>query len=406
MKKVSIICQYAENKGDRAIAEFVISKIKRMGNISITLSTTTPSLWKQYTNDIEIVGTGYRRIFPRFKNRILNKISEKLDSLFYKFIVYPELLNENSRKRICNVISKNFINLLKSSDIVIVTGGHHITSIRNKNALFPITYDIALASIYSRRYVLWSQTIGPLTLQSPRAKELFANILTKADRLYIRDENSATLLRSFLGSKNQKNVLQTYDTVFGYGELEFPSFDTRENKVGISIFDGLKNAFDTYPKIAKLLDYFASQHIKIEFFRMEHGEHELNNINKIINLMSVKTKVKVFPFSTSTVEHLAELSSCKYFIGYKTHSVIMALTSATPLIGICYHKKTMDFLNMFKLGKFAIDDKSFNLTEAISMADSLIKNGKQIHLQMRDCAKKISSSVTTDLNNLMHEYEK
>ena len=74
----------------------------------------------------------------------------------------------------------------------------------------------------------------------------------------------------------------------------------------------------------------------IEFFRMEHSDKEQQDIQTVIDKMKVKADVRTFPFKSSTLEHLQELEKCSMYIGYKTHSVIMSLTTATPLLGICF----------------------------------------------------------------------
>jgi hypothetical protein len=401
MKKIMIVCQCATNKGDRAIAEYLISKLLRE-DVFITLSTTEPNLWKNPdVKKIKIIGPGYQSLFNKTKNRIVKKIYHELTNFYYKAFVYPELI-QKAEKRKCEKISKSFISELNSADFVIVTGGHHITSIRNKNALFSITYDIALTSIYSKRYILWSQTIGPLSFDNEKVEKFFGDIIRKAAAVFIRDDNSKQCLEKLVG-KNQENIFKSYDSVFGFGNGQYKSFHERENKVGISIFNGLKKAFHTYSAIAKVLDYFVLKGNAIEFFRMEYDSGELKDIQSIISLMKEKGEIKIYPFETRTEEHLQELSSCKYYIGYKTHSVIMALTTATPLIGICYHKKTFDFMNDYGLGKYAISDENFDVEDALRLTEEVIEKANDLHKLMVEKSKMIATSIEDSLLGVIHE---
>lgn len=395
MKKIMIICQCATNKGDRAIAEYLINQLLE-DDVSITLSTTVPELWKDIESDrVSVIGMGYRKLFPKVKNNFLNKLFHEVTYRYYKYFIYPKLLRNGRKKRI-ERLSKRFIAQLQEADLVIVTGGHHITSIRNHNALFAITYDIALASLYSKRYILWSQTIGPLTFDDSRVEKLFADIIKKADAVFIRDENSRQCLQELVKDE-QGNVLKSYDSVFGFGNRSYLDYADRENKVGISIFNGLKKARNIYPEIAKVLDHFVRNGYSVEFFRMEHNAEELEDIQKVIDLMETKGEVQIFPFEVNAQAHLKEVASCKYFIGYKTHSVIMALTTATPLLGICYHQKTRDFMADYGLVEYAIDDEVFSCGEAITVAEKLVQNAEEINKVMAEKSKTIASCMEADL---------
>lgn len=401
MKNVMIVCQCATNKGDRAIAEYLIRTLLQR-NFSITLSTTEPSLWENVRSEgVEVIGTGYRSLFRKTSNRFLNKVNHEITSFYYDRFVYPEIISSDTPKR-CERLSKEYISYLKKADLVIVTGGHHITSIRNKNAMFSITYDIALASLYSKKYILWSQTIGPLSFDNQKIKEFFAGVIRKADAVFIRDNNSRKCLQELVGDQ-QDNIYKSYDSVFGFGKDEFVPYEKRENKVGISIFNGLKKAFDTYPAIAGLLDFFAQKGNSIEFFRMENDDKELTDIQTIISMMKTKPEIKVFPFKTTTKEHMQELSTCKYYIGYKTHSVIMSLTTATPLLGICYHKKTNDFMKDYRLEEYAIDDEEMTLERGVALAEKIIESADHINEIMTEKSRAIATSIADDFKEVLDE---
>lgn len=406
MKNIVIICQYAQNKGDRAIAEYLISQLGKCEDIQLTLSTTVPALWENAEKKgVRVVGMGWKTVFGTHKNKLISHIAHNLDVLYYDRFVYPELVSEGTEKKHCRKLSGDFITMVSEADLVIVTGGHHITSIRDKNALFPITYDIALASLYAKKYVLWSQTIGPLSFTDDRVREFFAGIIGRASRVYIRDNNSSECVKELMGTV-PKNVYVSYDSVFGFGCENFTPFEERENKVGISIFNGLRKAFDTFGAIAEMLDFFAGRGVEIEFFRMEHNESELEDINKVINLMKNKTaKITVYPFNTTTAEHLRHMSRCKYYIGYKTHSVIMSLTTATPLIGICYHRKTRDFMEDYGLGEYAVDDDGLTGQKAVALAARVMENAEGIHRKMQKRSREIAEQLENDLRTMIADEE-
>lgn len=402
MKKILIACQYATNKGDRAIAEYLIYQLKKQPDVAIILSTNQPELWENIRDErTQVIGLGYSDRSVAMKPGFAKKVVRKLTAKYYHRRVYPDMMTEESDHKLLWKRSRSYIETVRSADLVIVTGGHHITSIRAGNALFDVTYDIGLISLFAKRYVLWSQTIGPLSFTKPEAQAFFGRVLKRAEAVYIRDDNSRTCLQELYPGLT--NVRKSYDSVFGFGELEKLPYAQRDRKVGISIFNGLPKAYQTFDTIAIMLDSFAAKGYAVEFFRMEHGEKEFQDICNITEKMRYKKWVKVFPFGTSTLEHLKEMSTCSCYIGYKTHSVIMALTTATPLLGICYHPKTRDFMADFGLAEYAVDDVVLTAELGVVMAEKIEANAEQIHTVMAKRAEEMAAQMAADLFAMLEQ---
>lgn len=398
--KILLACQTATNKGDRAIAEYIITQLVDQGH-EVILSTTRPDLWKDLSEkQIPVIGMGYKCIFHNVKNVFMRKALSVFSRLTCDKMLYSSLISPKGKHRLCQYISRDFISVVKEVDLVIVTGGHHITSIREKNALFQFTYDIGLISLYAKRYFLWSQTIGPLSFSSDKAKAFIGNIIRKAEKVFIRDENSVRCVEQIYGKSD--NLVRTYDSVFGFGHMDFPDVSDREKKVGISIFDGLKKAFKTYETIAQMLDWYAKNGYAIEFFRMEYNDFELDNIHKVISLMKQKAEINIHPFLTTTQEHLKNVAFCKCFIGYKTHSVIMALTTATPLIAIAYHEKTVDFMNDFGLSEYVVLDDELDSEIAEKCMFSMSNNIEHIQQKQRNVARRMADKLLNDLCEMVN----
>ena len=399
--KILLACQTATNKGDRAIAEYLITALTAQGH-EVILSTTRPALWEDYKAEgVSVIPMGYRSLYRNIKRAFAWKLARAFHRFVYDPLLFASLLSQNGKHRFCSRVSGAFIAAVREADLVIVTGGHHITTIREKNALFQFTYDIGLVSLYARRYVLWAQTIGPLEFTSASAKSFIERIIRKADKVFIRDENSRTCLENLYGKFD--NLSKTYDTVFGYGSLCFPAVSEREKKVGIAVFNGLKKAFHTYDTLAQMLDFYAARDYEIEFFRMEYDDFELESIRQITSRMKRQADVRIHPFLTTTIEHLREVASCRCFIGYKTHSVIMALATATPLIAIAYHEKTADFMKDFDLADYVIPDMELDYKKAedcmISMEDHL----ESIQQKQIAVARRIAETIRKDLSDTVND---
>lgn len=404
MRKILIACQCATNKGDRAIAEYLIEQISANKDIELTLSTSEPHLWSDLFNKgIKVIGMGYKTYCSTGSVNLIGKICRKIEAFIHKNIMFRDMLNEKSKHNLLAFHSKEFVNAVKSSDLVIVTGGHHITSIRSKNALFAYTYDIGLIYLFSKKYVLWSQTIGPLDFTSKNAEDFFGKVIKNSAAVYIRDENSMECIESLYG--HQSNIVRTYDSVFGFGDRDFGIYESREKKVGISIFNGLQKAFSTFPAIAKILDFLVEKGYKIEFFRMEFGNKEESDIETVISLMKNKKNIKIFPFRTTTAEHLAELSTCEIYIGYKTHSIIMSLTTGTPLLAIAYHKKTIDFMREYGLEDYAVNDESLTAEAAEKIIQKLLKEKDSVHSIEKEKSEHMSKVLKNNIREILSDVE-
>lgn len=398
--KVMIACQCGTNKGDRAIAEFLVKELKNYG-AEITLSTSRPDLWNvDSMQNVDVIPMGYPYLSRSSQGKFVSRVTGYFQRKVLDKILMADMVSEKGQHFLCKMMSKKFYKKICEMDIVIVTGGHHITSLREENAFFSYTYDIGLISMYAKKYVLWSQTIGPLEFSSETAKNFFGKVINNAEKVYIRDENSFKCIRELYGGSD--NLVKTYDSVFGYGNMSFPDINEREKKIGVSIFDGLKKAFKTYGSIAKTLDRYETRGYAIEFFRMEYDEQELNSIKQVISLMNHKDRVTIHPFMTTTEEHLREVASCRCFIGYKTHSVIMSLTTATPLIAIAYHQKTIDFMREFGMDEYALEDSELDdekMEKCVSMLDM---NLDKIQQKQRAMAQEMAQKLKKDLSEMVN----
>ena len=99
MKNVLIICQYATNKGDRAIAEYLTTKLRSEDDVCITLSTTDPSLWGDLSkNNINVISTGYPSSQNDKKRSLISRIKNELRTRYYNRVVYPKFSNHLRRE--------------------------------------------------------------------------------------------------------------------------------------------------------------------------------------------------------------------------------------------------------------------------------------------------------------------
>ena len=102
-----------------------------------------------------------------------------------------------------------------------------------------------------------------------------------------------------------------------------------------------------------------------------------------------------------TEQHIKAVAKCRFFVGHKTHSVVFALTSGTPLIAIEYHPKTRNFMDQFDIERYSINDEilTFDL-----LKDKFTKLSVEVDQVGKHCfvkALKFSKELETQVNKLL-----
>lgn len=382
MKKVLIINQYSANKGDRGVLFAMVSELIKVKGLQITVSTHDPKLWDNYSfykdNNIKFVPWGWDfntleniSIFEKFYFTILNNFKK------YTYTINRKLfLKDIHLKNLFRLISNpEYFKALNDTDVVISTGGHHITTILSIDAISSQIYDISLALSLKKKTFLWSQSIGPLDFKNKENEEFVYKILDNVDKIYLRDE------KSYLFIKNRNKVIDTNESVFVLNKLfeKYIKPSERENILGISIYS-TKNRTSEEKKLyinslAEFSNYVIKKYnFKIKFIPMEikgSGPDDRYMINDVLNNIDNKDFCFILDSDLETSEHIKEVSKCKLFIGHKTHSIIFALTSGTPLLALAYHPKSRDFMKQFDLEEFIIDDEDLSSKIMIEKFDKL-----------------------------------
>lgn len=401
--KVLITGVWSTNKGDRAILTFLIEKLLKNSSIEkIYVSTNNIAMLKKNISEnilekISIIPFGYYE-------------SNKLLRIYSKKIAYP-ILRKNVRTKINKnsilISNRLFLEALKDSDLVIMTGGHHFTTMREKDAIFSLTYDMGLVCCSQKKYVLWSQTIGPLEFIKEDNRTYIETVLKNASQIYIRDENSLDVLKRTFG--NLEHLKKSYDSVFGLRKIYDLNVNYVDVKiVGMSIFYSNyndKKSIETYiEKMKKICRYIISKGYTIKFFPMETSEREIEYINMIMQGIEINKWV-IFDTNVQTEYHLREVAKCSLFIGHKTHSVIMALTAGIPIIALCYHLKTKDFMTLFDVEKYSILDYDYNFENFMILFDELELNQNYIKKCLIEKAENVAQIVNNDFEELLKTYE-
>jgi len=309
------------------------------------------------------------------------------------------------------LVNRQFVKALRQSDIVISTGGHHITTMFVPDAATPQIFDMAVVLLYKKPLLLWSQSIGSFKFKSAKSRLMVQKILSGASQIFIRDEDSAEQIKEMQVSL--EHVSKTRESVFGLCDIvksrTKPS--VRPLVMGISIYvhtraNRLKEHENNPYYFASLIDHAIEAGYKVHFFPMELQGTDRRFIEAVINNVNKKENCEIVEGFPGTVDHINAISQCKMFVGHKTHSQIFSLLAATPLLAIAYHKKTEDFMAQYGLEKYCITDAQISAEKLIALFDEINNNLDLINEKQEMTGSEMCKQVGEDFAKMIEQARK
>jgi polysaccharide pyruvyl transferase WcaK-like protein len=405
---ITIINQYAGNKGDRAVLYALCNLIlKENKGANITVATSKVAMWDDYffykENNIKFVPGGWD-FESDLEGSQYYKLLEKIKKYTYT------LLRENYLSFQLPLLSKllshpEYYNSLKNSDLIISTGGHHFTTILSKDLVSDLPYELAIALSLKKRVCLFSQSIGPFEFSNSRNKKFVTKLLNDCSSIYIREEMS----REYLLGMNigvDKNLFYTPETVLSLNSLfdNYVKPSNRDNVLGLSIYStkkrNEKETNDYIAIISTICNYAINKGFKVRMFPMEIKNTEPDDrkmLSQILSKTKIKENCEIVDKDMETKEHIQEVAKCSVFIGHKTHSTIFALASGTPLIAIAYHPKTIEFMKQFDLEEYAVNDDYLSADFLVSSLDKINQNldviGDKMFVKSVEFSKELSGKM-------------
>lgn len=416
--KVLVINQCSTNKGDRAVLYSVLRELSRNGYNQVTVSTSQPQYWQDWPDfpgglEISLVPWGFCR--PRKKEAgILAKVLYRIKFMLAKYVCFSVVRDAFLKGKstwytgfFCN---KDYLKALKETDVVISTGGHHITTIIAKSMATPQIFDMMLALIYNKPLLLWSQSIGTFDFKHPKDKPMVHKLLSQAKCIFIRDTASEEQI-GLMGvplehvKKTRESVFGLYDVVENYVK---PS--EREKIMGLSVWTGNKQdprlRQEYIDCLSGLVNHAINSGYKVRFFPMEMEGRDRPYLKDIADNSGRRDACEILDYWPTTPEHLKLISQCRMFVGHKTHSVVFSLIAGTPLIAIAYHKKTNDFMAQFGLEQNCIDDSRITVGKLIKMFDDVNANIDAIGEKQVKTAGEICNQIRHDFAEMIANLDK
>lgn len=142
----------------------------------------------------------------------------------------------------------------------------------------------------------------------------------------------------------------------------------------------------------------------VRFFPMElkgTGPDDRILIKEIMDNVDNPDMCMVYDEDMTTADHIREVAICRIFIGHKTHSTIFSMATGTPLVGIAYHVKTMEFMHQFGCEEYCIDDSNLTSDSLIATFDSLSKKVDAVGNQLFARAKEMSDVIKGNMKTIL-----
>ena len=388
MKKIFIAAHYNLNNGDRAVLEATIQLL--------------------YGKNYEIVVSAFEKeklIDKRFRT-VSWPISSKIKNKVYTLLI--KLKKTNLLKLIYRLlIDKEYLRELQSSDIILISGGHHLTDILGEYTFYLLGLNYLIPIYESKDIFLLPQSIGPIKKENQHVLKTLIYILQNVKNIAYRDKSSKT----FLEKLNITTPI-TYipDIVYSINSRKL---EKQEKTVGIALYCNYSKEKETLKEfvlsnLILLCQNLINRGYKIRIIPMEVKNTKSDDrivANKIISevtLINNNADICIEEPKNNDILSIVELFSNKDFIlAYKTHSVVFSLINLVPVVAIAYHPKSIEFMESVNLKEYAIEDRNATMESLNKLINKIIVNKENIIVAEKDGVEKNRKTINNYISTIV-----
>lgn len=338
--KILIAAHYNLNNGDRALLEATLQIINELlPNSEIVVSAYVPNVLKD----------------PRFSvvgwalgHGTAEKIKLKLSTISLFRTLFRKLY-----KQVCD---NEYIEAVETADIVLMSGGHHLTDILSAQSYYKLSANFYVPIAMKKKVVLLPQSIGPAKNLDIRRSIRY--IIENASSIAYRDESSKQFLEELKVSHNSRFVPDLVYSLKPDGKK-----NRIERTVGVALYHSYaeekrkKVLPFTIGNLILEIDDLLDRGYSVKIIPMDSGDEEYSK--RIYEGLKSSKKEAGFSIAnrgTSIMDIVNQYATVSYCIAYKTHSTIFSMICNTPLVAIAYHPKSIEFMKKVGLEEYAIMD--------------------------------------------------
>lgn len=267
---------------------------------------------------------------------------------------------------------KEVFNAIKNTDILLSGGGSLIQDITSSKSLWYYLLIIFFGILLGKKVYIIGQGIGPLEHKYNRLLSRF--ILRRVDLITVRDEDSMIFLK---GLNIEKNVILAADPVVNLAPCSEERLEEILRNEGIDKGKYIVvctrewgNNELSRVELAKAVDDISKKYnLEVVFLPFYYNKDDAES-EKVANYL--KSPYKIIKNKYEPREILGIVKNCQLLIGVRLHSLVFALVSLVPFIGISYDPKIDGFLKSINLKSFKID--KFSSDELVNYAETILDN--------------------------------
>jgi len=375
------------NRGTEAL---ILSRVKIMDQFFnrpyffVQYASNLASIPKQFISNPKI--EPYKKtalILPAFVslNTPMILISALLWRILSNFVKADFLLSWNEE-----------LNAVKSSDIVVTTGGDVLSEDYGLFSFLIHFFALFLSILLKKPFIVFAESVGPF--KSSITASIAKFILSKAALITVRDEISLNHIDK-LGVKGP--VYLTADSAFLLDKKDvrnplMDDFMENDNLIGFSISNAIAEwgggSYDEYIElITEVIDTIIENY-EANVILIAHVTIDGLNDDRLINQRvfdGLRNKKRVFNLNEdySSEELKGTISKCDLFVGARMHANIAALSTCVPVVAISYSIKTPGLMKLCGLEDYYIEFKDLTEDQLISKISEAWENRDDIkkHLE-------------------------
>ena len=334
--KIGIVGNYGnDNNGDEAILLSIIRQLQKVFSID--------------TKNITVFSNNPKQTAERY--------SVQSYPLYYK--------NGNAVKTFMKTYKEN-AKVVKGLDFVVIGGGGILMDLYKREAPLYGSYAM-MAKNNGVPYVVYGCGAGPLN--TGLGKWFIRYMAKNAQNISVRDPQSQKLLKE-IGVKREVHVIG--DPAFSL-EVARSNYSEKPMSVGVTAVPyynasywptGDEAKYTNYIEgMAKNLDRLVAEHnVDITFFATKYPQDA--DVTKDIQAkMLHAANTKIIDENLPPQRILDITSTFDVLVGTRLHSLILATDAKTPIIGVSYHVKVNDFLQMAGLGEHSLPIDTLHTTD-------------------------------------------
>ncbi|MFD1735190.1 polysaccharide pyruvyl transferase family protein [Bacillus salitolerans] len=362
--KVGIIGNYGnDNNGDEAILTGILNQLTSHLHVE--------------TKDITI-----------FSNH-----PEKTES-YYGIKSVPLLYKKDTKKAdLFKTVIESY-KIMRTLNVLIIGGGGLLMDLYKRDA--PLYGSLGMISkIAGCHVVVYGVGAGPITTST--GKYFIKKLVNMASFVSVRDEKSKALL-NHIGCKKAINVIP--DPAFSMPITQKRLRSTKLRKIGVTAVPYYHEnywpqadqvRYQSYVKgMARNLDTLLTSNPELEItFYSTKFPQDVEVTKHIASEMEHGERVEIIEKNLGPKDLLQISAKQDLVIGTRLHSLILALITETPIIGVGYHHKVIHFMEMIgrKIYSMAMDDLQKEDTLKTIIESSITNNWEAHQSQIQQISK-------------------